>query len=289
MTGRSGGNPVAPTSRWMAAVRAREGEREDRLFHDPLAADLAGPEGFAWLDRMENASRPGGPGSYAVIRTRFFDDFLLDACWRSGVRQVVLAAAGMDTRAFRLDWPTQTRLFEMDLPQVLEAKDRVIESSGTEERCERRTVSVDLEQEDWPEALLAAGYDAKRPSAWLVEGLLFYLGGADVRGLLGKIGALAAPGSLLGLDVMNRNMLLSPGAWPQLAALARRGARGRFGTNDPEALLARHGWTADATQPGEEGADFGRWTGPVFPRRLPGLPRSFFVRARRPGAPEPSR
>jgi methyltransferase (TIGR00027 family) len=57
-----------------------------RLFDDPLAAALAGPEGFAWLERMEPAARVGGPGLYAVIRTRFFDDFLLDACWRSGVR-----------------------------------------------------------------------------------------------------------------------------------------------------------------------------------------------------------
>ena len=282
MNGRHRGNPVAPTSRWMAAARARESEREDRLFYDPLAADLAGPEGFAWLDRMETAARPGGPGLYAVIRTRFFDDFLLDACERSGTRQVVLAAAGMDTRAFRLGWPPQTRLFEMDLPEVLEAKDRVIEESGIEERCERHAVAVDLAQKDWPGALLAAGYDAKRPSAWLVEGLLFYLSGADVRGLLEKMDALTVPGSLLGLDLMNRNMLFSPGAWPQLAALARRGARGRFETNDPESLLARHGWEARVTQPGEEGADFGRWPGPVVPRRLPGLPRSFLVRARRP-------
>ena len=115
-----------------------------------------------------------------------------------------------------------------------------------------------------------------------MEGLLFYLSVADVRGLLDKIDALTVPGSLLGLDLMNRNMLFSPGAWPQLAALARRGARGRFETNDPESLLARHGWEARVTQPGEEGADFGRWPGPVVPRRLPGLPRSFLVRARRP-------
>ena len=87
----------------MAAARARESERADRLFYDPLAAAFAGPEGFAWLKRMEPTAGSGrGPGLYAVIRTRFFDDFLLDACWGSGVCQVVLAAAGMDTRAFRL-------------------------------------------------------------------------------------------------------------------------------------------------------------------------------------------
>ena len=274
-------NLVAPTSRWMAAAGARESERADRLFDDPLAASLAGPEGFDWLERMQPAGGSDGPGLYAVIRTRFFDDFLLDACERSGVRQVVLAAAGLDTRAFRLDWPSGTRLYEMDLPEVLDAKDAVIEAAGARESCERRTVRVDLKEETWPEALLAAGYKAEETSVWFIEGLLFYLPEAAVHGLLDKVTTLAAPGSLLGLDLMNRNLLFSPMAWPQLAALARRGARGRFGTNVPEALLAGHGWEADVTQPGEAGANYGRWTRPVAPREIPGVPRSFLVKARR--------
>ena len=137
-------NPIAPTSRWMAAARARESERADRLFDDPLAAALAGPEGFAWLERMESAARSDSPGLYPVIRTRFFDDFLLDACRRSGVRQVVLAAAGLDTRAFRLNWPPQVRLYEMDLPEVLDAKEEVIEAAGARAICERYTLRVDL-------------------------------------------------------------------------------------------------------------------------------------------------
>src|ERR687897_2939765 len=101
-------DPVGLTSRWMAAARARESERADRLFDDPLAATLAGPEGFTWLERLEAAAQADGPGLYPVIRTRFFDDFLLDSCRILGVRQVVLAAAGLDTRAFRLDWPSRT-------------------------------------------------------------------------------------------------------------------------------------------------------------------------------------
>ena len=274
-------NPIAPTSRWMAAARARESERADRLFDDPLAAALAGPEGFAWLERMETAAQSDSPGLYPVIRTRFFDDFLLDACRGLGVRQVVLAAAGLDTRAFRLDWPSQVSLYEMDLPEVLDAKEEVIEAAGAKASCERRTVRVDLSQETWPEALLAAGYQPERQSVWLIEGLLFYLTIAAVHGLLQKVGALTAAGSLLGLDVMNRGLFFSPVAWPMRAALARRGAPGRFGTNDPETLMARHGWEADATQPGEEGANYGRWPRPMVPRELPGLPRSFLVKARR--------
>jgi methyltransferase (TIGR00027 family) len=223
-------NPIAPTSRWMAAARARESERADRLFDDPLAAALAGPEGFAWLERMESAAHSDSPGLYPVIRTRFFDDFLLDACGRLGIRQVVLAAAGLDTRAFRLDWPSGTHVYELDLPEVLNIKEDVIEAAEAESSCERRTVRVDLSQETWPEALLDAGYWPERSSVWLIEGLLFYLTRAAVHELLEKVGALTTTGSLLGLDVMNRGLFFSPVAWPMQATLARHGAPGRFGT-----------------------------------------------------------
>ena len=256
-------NPIAPTSRWMAAARARESERADRLFDDPLAATLAGPEGVAWLERMKAAARSDGPGLYPVIRTRFFDDFLLDACRRLGMRQVVLAAAGLDTRAFRLDWPSGTQVYELDLPEVLDIKEDVIEAAGARANCERRTVRVDLKQEIWPEALFGAGYQPESPSVWLIEGLLFYLPRSAVHGLLQKIGALTVTGSLLGLDVMNRGLFFSPIAWPQQAALAWRGAPGLFGTDDPETLMAYHGWEADVTQPGEGGRTMGggpgRW------------------------------
>ena len=265
----------------MAAARARESGRADRLFDDPLAAALAGPEGFAWLERMESAAHSDSPGLYPVIRTRFFDDFLLDSCRRLGIRQVVLAAAGLDTRAFRLSWPSETQVYELDLPEVLDTKDDVIEAAEVKRSCERRTIRVDLSQEVWPEALLDAGYQPESLSVWLIEGLLFYLTRAAVHELLEKVGALTATGSLLGLDVINRGLFFSPVAWPMQATLARRGAPGRFGTNDPETLMARHGWEADVTQPGEEGANFGRWPRPMVPRDVPGLPRSFLVRARR--------
>ncbi len=265
----------------MAAARARESERADRLFSDPLAGALAGPEGFAWLRQMKAAAGSNAPGLDPVIRTRFFDDFLLNSCRRSGVRQVVLAAAGLDARAFRLDWPPGTRVYELDLPEVLLAKDGVIQASGANATCERQTVAVDLSEATWPEALLAAGYEPQKPSIWLIEGLLFYLTDDAVDELLAKVDSLTATGSLVGLDVMNSDLFLCPAAWPLQAALARRGAPGRFGTNDPQALMVRHGFDADVTQPGEEGANFGRWPTPMLTRYVPGLPRSFLVRARR--------
>jgi hypothetical protein len=150
-------NPIAPTSRWMAAARARESERADRLFCDPLAAALAGPEGFTWLAHLEAAAWSNGPGLYPVIRTRFFDDFVLDSCRRLGVRQVVLAAAGLDARAFRLAWPSRTRLYEMDLPEVLRGK---CLSAGR--RCGRMPATDESGAEARPLRGVPAGPGARR-------------------------------------------------------------------------------------------------------------------------------
>ncbi len=271
---------VSLTSRWMAAARARESQRLDRLFDDPLAAALAGQEGFAWLDDMERAQPWGEPALYVVVRTRFFDDFLLRASWGAGARQIVLLAAGMDARAFRLDWPPGTRLYELDRPEVIHAKDAVASSLGAYPTCERWVIGVDLERPSWPEALLSAKYEAQEPSVWLAEGFLFYLTEAATRALLRGTSVLAAPHSRLGADLVNRDLLGSPVMWPLLGAFSRRGAPGRFGTNDPETLFAEHGWEAEVTQPGESEANYGRWSYPVAPRRMPGVPRLFLVRAR---------
>jgi methyltransferase (TIGR00027 family) len=274
-------DPVALTSRWMAAARARESERPDSLFNDPLAAALSGPEGFAWLDRMEPAARLGGPGLYAVVRTRFFDDFLLHASQSTGARQLVILAAGMDARAFRMEWLPGTRLYELDRPEVLATKNAIIARAGARPTCEWRAIEADLERPSWSAALLDAGYEAREPSVWLAEGLFFYLTEATVHALLGGASALAPPLSQLGADLVNRDLLASPVMWPLLGTLSRRGAPGRFGTNDPEALFAEHGWKAQVTQPGESEANYGRWPYPVTPRQMPGVPRLFLVRARR--------
>ena len=91
-----------------------------------------------------------------------------------GVRQIVILAAGLDSRAYRLAWPDGTVVFELDQPQVLEFKREVLTGSGDAPTAERREVAVDL-RDDWPAACGESGFDPSRPSAWLAEGLLVYL------------------------------------------------------------------------------------------------------------------
>jgi methyltransferase (TIGR00027 family) len=263
------------TARWVAAARARETARSDRLFEDPFAAELAGDDGFRLLGEL---SRPSTTEAYLPIRTRFFDDFLLGAA--RDVRQIVIVGAGMDARAFRLEWPAGVTLFEIEKEPVVLAKEPILKKLGASARCDRRVVAADVTA-DWEEGLQRAGFERDEPSAFLIEGLLFYLEEVHARGLLTRISGIAPAGSKLGADLVDRALLESPFAQTFLAGLEKAGVPWLFGTEKPEGLLAACGWKANVTLPGEPDAHYGRWPYRVQSREDPGFPRSFFVRADR--------
>src|SRR5579859_5914804 len=98
-------DPLAKTALWTASMRARETDREDRLFADPLAALLAGDEGPQIMRRFEGNVQKGVEDPVLAVRTKFLDDEIA-AFAAAGVHQFAFVAAGMDTRAFRLAWPT---------------------------------------------------------------------------------------------------------------------------------------------------------------------------------------
>jgi methyltransferase (TIGR00027 family) len=248
-------DPVGATSRLTAAARARETARADRLFDDRFAAHLAGPDGFEALDRHDAGLAAAGrasPNPAFSIRTRFFDDFLLAHTAERQVRQVVLVAAGLDTRAFRLPWPTQTRVFELDQAEVLGYKDAILREHDGAPTCDRIVVPVDL-REPWRDRLVDAGYRTGNPAVWLAEGLTFYLGESAVRNLFRDIGQLAHAGDALGCDFV---MQLPP----EVDA-----AKG-FTTADPEALFRDCGWRCEQYGFDGESERLGRpWPSPVGP------------------------
>ncbi|MFJ6728536.1 class I SAM-dependent methyltransferase [Streptomyces sp. NPDC091281] len=277
--------PLERTALLTAALRAAETGRPDRLYSDPYAAVLAGTTGPALLAEVAAAGARPTDGQevpstpdFNAIRTRFLDDHLRDLTTRDGIRQVVLAPAGLDTRAWRLDWPDGTRWFEIDRPAVLAHKhDRLGDAVP---RADHRSVPADLLAPGWEDALTAAGYDPALPSVWVLEGLLYYLPEAEVRGLLTRIAAFTAPGSAVAADLVNTTALTLPHMKPLLDVFAEWGAPWIFGVDEPEDLLAACGWTVRALQPGEDGAHFGRWPDPVPPRTETGARRVFFVHGR---------
>jgi methyltransferase (TIGR00027 family) len=242
---------VWATAVGVARVRALESEREKALFHDPLAAAFTAAGGLPKVTGTP-PRRWVAVAFSIVIRTRFLDELLAEAM-AAGVRQVVLLGAGMDSRAYRLDWPAKTRFFEVDTAEPLDFKESVLRAERAEPRCERITVPVDL-REDWPTVLAAAGHDLDAPTVWIAEGLLIYLPADAVDRLLGQIGHLSAPGSRMGLTLGSRGVLERFAEDQETAASMWVSEM----PEDPIAWLADMGWTAEAFTVRERAAAYGR-------------------------------
>jgi methyltransferase (TIGR00027 family) len=259
-------DPVAQTGRLTAALRARESTRPDPLFDDPFAARLAGATGEALLAEF-------GDNATIAVRTRFFDDEFASAT----PDQIVIVAAGMDSRAFRLELPGSPTLFELDRPEVLRLKADLI---GRPPVCRRIAVGVDLTT-DWSASLIEAGFEPAKPTCWLAEGLMQYLTEPDVHALLDRITGLSAPGSLLLTDFVGQSLLDSPQLRPMLERFAAHDMTWRFGTDQPEDLLEPRGWQAEIVLISEVGNELNRWPFPSVPRGTPDVGQGYFVRARR--------
>src|SRR6202012_3931457 len=147
-----------------------------------------------WIDDDDHGLRAHRLAvDYQAVRTHYFDAYFAEAAG-AGIRQVVILAAGLDSRAFRLDWPAGTTVYEIDQPQVVHYKTTTLEAAGAAPTADRRPVQFDL-RDDWAAALTAAGFDPGQPTAWLAEGLLPYLPAEAQDRLFEILTGLSAPGS----------------------------------------------------------------------------------------------
>jgi methyltransferase (TIGR00027 family) len=302
---------VGATALAVAGGRAAENARADRLFDDPYAQlfiDAAGdgmwsmflggalPETLTDIDPQMPA-RLQAMGDYIASRTVFFDEFFLGAA-RAGAHQAVILAAGLDARAWRLDWPAGTTVYELDQPKVLEFKAATLRAAGAHPRATQVNVAVDL-RDDWPEALRQNGFDASVPTAWSAEGLLPYLPAQAQDLLFERINTLSAPGSRIaaeafGADGFNADSLARQRAVMeryQAAAAASQDAELPAADNladlvyledraDVADWLRGHGWEVTVITAGELMADNNR----PLPEDLDDpTPPSVFISALRPG------
>ncbi|KJK56563.1 SAM-dependent methyltransferase [Saccharothrix sp. ST-888] len=267
---------VSYTAQWTAAARAVESELpEGALFTDPFARELAAPRGFELLDKYGG----GGLLPFIAIRTKYLDDSIQAVLRDTGIRQIVLIAAGMDTRAFRLEWPSGAMVYEVDHSALVVEKGRRLAALDAEPAVERREVRADL-AEEWLPSLHRAGFDPERPTLWVAEGLMFFLTEDQAARLLGTLGSVSAPGSWLAVDFVSKALLRSPFSRTFLRGLQEDGTPWLFGTDEPEKFLAAGGWQVrDLKEPGDPGAGQGRWPYEVQPRDRRGAARSWLVRA----------
>ena len=296
---------VGATALGIAAARAAETERAHPLIRDPFAATFVDAAGSGRWILFSNVTLPApvieenpelpvfrhAMVDYMACRTAFFDDVFLAAA-DAGVRQVMILAAGLDARAWRLPWPAGTTVYELDQPKVLEFKSSTLQNLGARPTATQVDVPVDL-RHDWPTALQDAGFDASAPSAWSAEGLMPYLPAHAQNLLFERIHSLAAPGSSVAVEAVGAD-------FPDPDRLARRRARMQryraalenFHQSPPRnvdelcylerpdvgAWLRSQGWEVSVTTSAELMAHYGR----SAPTDLQdALPSTLFVSAHR--------
>lgn len=219
---------VGATATSVAATRALASRGPHPLIDDPYAAALVEAVGLPHFIKVANGELGDEADplfgaqqmrEHIAVRTRFFDDFFTAAGQR-GIRQAVILAAGLDTRAYRLPWADGSVVFEIDQPAVIDFKTRVLAEAGATPAADRATVGIDL-RDDWPKALREAGFDPSQPTAWIAEGLLIYLPPDAQDRLLDNITSLSAQGSALATEHMDAKALT--GDWAK--ELSDRGRR----------------------------------------------------------------
>lgn len=240
---------VGATATAVAASRAMASQGQDPLLDDPWADPLVravGIDTFVKLidgelgDNQDPILNRRAMNEQIAVRTRFFDDFFLQDA-EAGVRQAVILASGLDTRAYRLPWPADTVVYEIDQPGVIDFKTRTLADLGAQPPAQRRTVAIDL-RDDWPAALIGAGFDPHRPTAWSAEGLLVYLPPEAQDRLFDNIAALSTSGSRIACEHLDFRSI--PADWAE--RLTERSRR-----IDSNINLAELFYTGDRNTPGE--------------------------------------
>ena len=278
---------VGSTAVMVAASRAAETESDSPLISDPYARILVAKAGTGvwesvldsgFVGKISEADAEAAAifthmNNYQAVRTHFFDAFFAAAS-EAGIRQVVILASGLDSRAYRLQWPAGTTVYEIDQPKV-EYKASILAENGVTPVATRREVPMDL-RFDWPAALRDAGFDASAPTAWLAEGLLMYLPGDAQDRLFEQVTELSAPGSRVAAETAGFQS--DDEKRQQMRERFERIAE-KFGLTDtldiqeliyedPERAevdewLNAHGWTATAVRSQDEMRRLDRWVLPA--------------------------
>ncbi|MTE13089.1 SAM-dependent methyltransferase [Nocardia sp. CT2-14] len=195
-------NGVAMTAIGVAIIRARESEREDRLYDDPQAKDFVAaaragfePERWARVEALADQFYDG-----RTIGVRLVDERFQEAV-AAGCRQIVLLGAGLDTRAYRMGLPADLHVYEIDLPELFAFKEPVLAATAATSTCHRHVVTADL-RGDWRKPLLESGFDPAVPTYWVDEGCLGYLNQDWNRQVVATLTELSAPGSRFGAGRM---------------------------------------------------------------------------------------
>lgn len=205
----------------IAYERSLESSRPDALFQDPFAKALAGTKGETLSESFggnctmfEFADWNEFHKMWTAVRTKFIDDNVTALANSGKFQQLVNLGAGMDTRAYRLEAYKAFTIgsFEVDMEVINQNKVTVFKDilGNPSAHCPVVNVTLDFLDKDKTLATeLSAPFDALKPTLFLSEGLIMYLGADGKIKFLHDVSAVASSGSVFILQFMDNEHALT--------------------------------------------------------------------------------
>jgi methyltransferase (TIGR00027 family) len=233
---------ISDTAKWVAVFRAEESERPDAVFHDPFARKLAGEKG----ERIANAIGFGRDNSWSfVARTFLFDEFIMQHV-KKGYDMILNLAAGLDARPYRMDLPSSLQWVEVDLPGIIEEKEKIL--NGENPRCNLTRIKSDLADHEARIELFRELNSNARKILVMTEGLIIYLTSAQVASFANDLSSQKSFKRWM-FDMVSPALLkmIQERMGP---ALGGSGAEFQFAPEEGEEFFLQYGWRSVESKSG---------------------------------------
>jgi len=233
---------ASQTALMVAAYRGRATNQYPAICNDPWAASFAGADGLTIAEKTD--ALYGHMELWIALRTHYLDSSL-QRYSQTGIDQVVILGAGLDTRSARIKRPDQN-YYLVDHPASQADRQARIETHGSYPEDTATTVPCDFEHQSFVDQLVAHGFDTSQPAVIVWEGVIYYLQEAAARHTLTQIASRLHPNSVLLFDYLSRRLVEAQQVSREDEALVEQlvglGEPLKFGLNDPTPLLAESGF-----------------------------------------------
>ncbi len=200
------------TAAGIAIARAAESERhaDERICYDPFARLFVPTwmyRAFGFFIKTGYAEWRGpGVNGFLVARDRYIDDVLQNFL-DEGLQQLVILGAGYDARAYRFDLQGRVKVFEVDHPATQADKLAKLQAIFGKVPEHVTYVPIDFNIQTLEECLLRSGYDPKRKTLFIWQGVSMYLTAEAVDATLAFVTNHSGAGSAIVFDYIYRSIL----------------------------------------------------------------------------------
>lgn len=212
------------TAELVCAARATHTlQDENPVYSDPLAVDLCGGfwkrvanSKFLYWFMIKVLLRKLAPIVPEIIIRAIFCREILDDFAQDGLKQFVILGAGYDSLAYRNDFPTNVKVFEIDLEVTQAEKKARLAKINKHNLPHVKFIPADLNTESLEEVLRKNEFDFSEKTLISWFGVTYYIDREAFLSTLTFVKDHLAPGSAIIFDFVLTNEEI-PLEWQKLA------------------------------------------------------------------------